>query len=128
MDIKTFGTGIFVKDPVLVNVGKTVKASFTLVYNDTYRKKTGEVISTPHYLDFEAWDTAARHIVENCRKGDKIFVEAKPKQERWEKDGTKRQRIIFRIEKFDIFKYDEADDSYDDSFNEEEEYHANKCF
>lgn len=113
--IRTYGSGTFVKDPILQEVGGTVKTSFTLVYNEKFTKANGERVSVPHYLDFEAWDSAARHIVENCRKGDKIWVEAHPKQERWEKDGQKRQRIVFRIDRFDIFQYEEDEPVYEEN-------------
>lgn len=104
--MQAFGVGTFVKDPELVNVGSTVKTNFVLVYTETFIKTSGEKIKTSHYLEFEAWDSAARHIVKCCKKGDKIAVFASPRQERWEKDGQRRQRIIFRINKFELIEHE----------------------
>lgn len=102
------GTGRFVKAPELVTVGNTVKAVFTLVYNEVYNNKTtGERIAQPHYFDFEAWDSAAKFLSENCQQGDKMAFQAIPRQEKWEKDGQKRQRTIFRVTKFETFTYGE---------------------
>jgi single-stranded DNA-binding protein len=92
----------FVDDPFLTKVGNTYKSSFKLVYN-TKRYSNNELIKEPNYLDFECWDSGAKFIVENCVAGDQIYVESTPKQETWEKDGQKRSKIVFRIDKFKIF-------------------------
>lgn len=104
------GSGTFVKNPEITEVGTTVKTSFSLVYNETYKDKTGEKTNIAHYLDCEAWDSAAKYIVKHCQKGDKIFIKAYPRQEKWESNGQKKQRIVFRITEFDVFRYAEDEE------------------
>ena len=103
------GTARFVKDPELTKVGDTVKSSFSLVHNEYYKNSDGEKVNKAHYFDFEVWDSAAEYICKHCKKGDKIFFEATPKQEKWEKDGQTKQRVLFRINKFDVFIYSEQE-------------------
>lgn len=70
-------------------------------------KETGEYESFPHFFTWEIWDTAARFLYENAKKGDRIVIHsATPRQQRWKStvDGelTNHERIVFRINKFEL--------------------------
>ncbi len=93
------GFGFVATEVKKINLEGTSKVYFKIVWNETRKG-----ISTPHFLDFEAWDSGADYLFENLKKGDEIYVEAIPKQENWEKNGVKKERIYFRINQFRIIK------------------------
>lgn len=93
------GFGFIATDIKKVDLEGTCKVYFKVVWNES-RKGT----TTPHFLDFEAWDSGAKYLFENVKKGDEIYIEAIPKQEKWEKDGVKRERTYFRINQFRTLK------------------------
>lgn len=102
--MKCYGVMRFIHDPdTLISVGDTVKNAFKLSYNYKRYDNDGHCIKEPQILDFECWDSAAKFIAKNCFIGDKIYVEATPKQEVWEKDGQHRSKIVFRIDNFKVF-------------------------
>lgn len=106
---KSFGEGRLVADPVSKDVGETVVVSFTLAFNE-YRKVNGQTVKEPHFFDFKAWDTGGKTIAERCQKGDRLVVEATPRQEKWDDKATgqKRSKVVFRVNEFVIIKKNEA--------------------
>lgn len=103
--MKLVGAGRFVADPELKEASGSVVCEFTLVYNE-YRRVGNEKVRTPHFLQFSAWDSGGSTIAEQCRKGDTLIFSAKPRQKRWEKDGKKLSRVVFRVEEFQVLKRD----------------------
>jgi single-stranded DNA-binding protein len=98
--MKLFGVGCFVQKPELRHVKDTCVCEFSLVFNER-RKSTDERVA--HFLDFVVWDSAAELIVDSCDKGDLLQIEAMPRQDKWvDKEGRKRSRIVFRLEKFNF--------------------------
>ena len=93
------GTGRFVREPELKEVGETCVCEFSLAVNE-FRKVNGERRKFAHFFDFVAWDKAAKVIVEYCGKGDELEFRATPRQDKWEKDGVKRSKIMFRLDDF----------------------------
>lgn len=100
----TSGFGRLAADPVEVQVGDTTKANFTIVWNEFRKSKVvqGEYDKVPHFIDCEVWDTAARFMLDNVKKGDEIYIEGLTRQEKWEKDGEKRQKVIIRVTEFKL--------------------------
>lgn len=98
-----FGEGRLVADPVLKEVGTTVVASFTLACNE-YRRVNNESVKEAHFFDFKVWDTGAQTIAEKAKKGDRIFFQARARQEKWKDKATdqNRSKIVFRLESFTI--------------------------
>jgi single-strand DNA-binding protein len=113
---RIFGEGRLVADPELKDVGSTVVASFTLVCNE-YRRVNDESVKEPHFFDFKAWDTGAKTIAEKAKKGDRVFFEARARQERWEDKttGQKRSKVVFRLENFTIVPKLQSDDKVQDA-------------
>lgn len=93
--MKCYGIFKFVHDPILISVGQTVKSVFQLSFTNKRFDNDNNVIVDKTFLDFECWDSAAEFVVNNCIQGDKIYVEASPKNVG---DG-----IIFRINTFKVF-------------------------
>ena len=80
--MKLMGVGRFVKDPELKEVNETVVCEFALAVNE-FRKIKDERKRITSFLDFQIWDKAAQLIVEHCRKGQEIMIEATPRQDKW---------------------------------------------
>lgn len=107
----TSGFGRLAADPVKVEVGTTVKANFTIVWNEFRKSKVeqGEYDKVPHFIDCEVWDTAAQYMLDNVKKGDEIYIEGLTRQEKWEKDGEKRQKVIIRVTDFKLVSVKKAE-------------------
>jgi single stranded DNA-binding protein len=96
--------GYFTKKPELKTVGAqgTPVINFSLNVARKYKRANGETVKENNYFDFEIWDTGAETIARHCDVGMPIIVHCSAKQEVWEKDGVKRQRTKFRVNKFDF--------------------------
>lgn len=46
--------------------------------------------------------TKSAKIADYLRKGQAVLVEAKAKQERWEKDGHKNSKVVFIVDKVEL--------------------------
>jgi single-strand DNA-binding protein len=102
---KMFGEGRLVKDPQVREVNGTKLAEFTLATNEFRRSKTGgEPIKDTHYFDCVVWDTAAKTIEQYCRKGTRLVVEGRIRQDKWtdKETGNPRSKVVFRVEEFSI--------------------------
>lgn len=97
------GLGNLTKDPELREVGDTCVCEFTLATNETRKSKTGETVKKACFMDFQVWDSAAQTIVKYCKKGDKLYVQATPRLDKWETpEGQKRSKLFFRVDRFEF--------------------------
>ena len=70
---------------------KITGAKFTLVVYHRSKNKEKDEVS---YFDCVSYN-AGEAIKEHLHDGSRAWIEASAKQERWEKDGQKRSRVIF---------------------------------
>lgn len=70
----------------------TAMCKFSLAVNEKY----GDTEYTS-FFDFTIWGKFAEAVASYLTKGTPITVEAKAKQERWEKDGVKRNAVRFTV-------------------------------
>lgn len=79
------------------NSGKQI-THFSLAYNSAF-KKGEDWIKEVSYFDVTAWGNDAASAL---RKGDRVYIEGKLKQDRWEKDGKTNSKVgivAFKVEK-----------------------------
>lgn len=88
--------GEVVEDLIISDDDAVKKLSFTLAVDKFRKNKRGETICDREYLDFEAWDTGAIAIGENCLVGDLISVQCTARQN----DG----HTVFRVNEFRIIE------------------------
>ncbi len=69
---------------------------FAIAHNDR-EKKGDEWVEVAHFFDCLAWGKMAKIFAEQAGKGDPVVVSGTLKQERWEKDGEKHQRIRLHV-------------------------------
>lgn len=103
--LKAIGIGRLTADPVLktINVaGKDVSVvNFSVAVNE-YRGRGNDKTKEAHFFDCEAWDSGAEVIDKWCNKGDQIYIEGKLREQRWEKDGNTRRKVMIRVEQFEL--------------------------
>ena len=116
--------GRMVQDPQLTEVNDTNVIRFTLAINEYRKSKDGEKSKQVNYLYFEAWDSGATTIGRYCKKGDEIAVTCGARQDKWtDKEGNRRSKIKFRVNKFKLFsnrQKDHEDDLVTSSANPED--------
>lgn len=79
-------TGRLTRDPEAKSLGEKTVASFGLAVNGF-----GDKVS---FLDVEAWGRTAEVIEKYAGKGKLVTVQGRLEQQRWEKDGQKRSKVI----------------------------------
>ena len=72
---------------------------FTLEIEEHRKGRDGDKIKSFTYLDFEAWDTAAKAIVKYAKKGLLMAVEAIARNDTESED---QDYVIFRVTSFKI--------------------------
>lgn len=79
----------------------TALARFSCAVNESV-KKGDEWVEYTSYFDFNLWGKRAENLFEHLKKGQRVSIDSKPKQERWEKEGAKRSRIVFNVQKIQL--------------------------
>ena len=76
--------------------GGTAMVKFAIAVNK--RRKVGDDwITEGHFFDFVGWGRRYEALAQYLTKGTQIAVQASLKQERWEQDGQKRQKVGFDL-------------------------------
>jgi single-strand DNA-binding protein len=80
------------KDPEIRHLeGGTSVARFTLATSETYKNKTGELITNTEWHNIVAWRQLADVAEKFIKKGKQIYVEGKITNRQYDdKDGNKR--------------------------------------
>ena len=93
--------GRLTRDPELrYTPSGTAVASFSIANNRSYAV-AGEKKEQVSYFDCIAWSKLGEIITEYCKKGQRIAVEGRLQQRRWEdQDKNKKSKIEMVIENF----------------------------
>lgn len=103
---KWVGTGRITKDVVLrTTTGGTSVADATLATNHKFGE-TDEV----SFVDLVFWGPKAEFASKFLTKGKAILVEGRLQQQRWEKDGEKRSKMVVVIEDVTFLPGNKTDD------------------
>lgn len=74
---------------------------FGIANNDERRKDaSGNWESIASFFDAEFWTKNPSEWLQKIHKGDRVFVEARMKQETWEKDGQKHSKVKLAVINF----------------------------
>lgn len=90
---KTTIIGRLANEPEMKVIGNKQLVKFCVACN------TGRKEDPASFFDCSAWEKTAEMIYKYCKKGSKVFIEAIPRQERWEKDGKKNSKVVFNVQK-----------------------------
>ncbi len=65
-----------------------------LAVNDRKKDDSGNWVDEAHFFDVILWGRSAEVASEYLTKGSPVLIEGRLKQERWEKDGQKRSKVV----------------------------------
>jgi single-strand DNA-binding protein len=84
--------GRLTRNPELkyVSVGSEQKATCTVSVANNSTAKDDNV----SYFDVQLWGVVAENAIKHLKKGSQVAVIGRLDQQRWEKDGQKRSKII----------------------------------
>jgi single-strand DNA-binding protein len=98
--------GNLTRDAELKTIGERSLAAFSVAVNDSY--KDNEYTS---YYDFEMWGRYAEAMGPYLKKGTHVVVDSRPKQQRWEKDGSKRSKVVFMVDSIRLVGGQKSEDN-----------------
>jgi single-strand DNA-binding protein len=81
--------------------GGTAVANAGIAVNERV-KKGEEWVDEVNFFDLTFWGKTAEIASQYLSKGSPLFVECRPKQETWEKDGEKKSKVIFVVERMQM--------------------------
>lgn len=95
-----FLKGRLTRDVELKDVGSTQVAVFSLAVNRSFKKRDGTWAEETAFVNCEAWDSGAKTLQSDFKKGDGLAIEGELKQDSWEKDGKKMSQLKVRVNHF----------------------------
>jgi len=114
---RVINCGNLTRDPELKRVGAngTALCEFSLALNESY-KDGDEWKEETSFVDYKCWGKRGEAIAQYLKKGSKVLVEGKIKQERWTtKDDENRSRLVVVVSDFSFMdsKQEASDDEHD---------------
>jgi len=91
--------GNLVREAVLKTLPGGTKVCVFVIAVNRYYKTEGGYENEVSYFRVEAWGKTAEACAEQGHKGRGVRITGRLRQERWEKDGVKRERVIILAEK-----------------------------
>lgn len=89
--------GNLTKDPETKKVGDSTICEISIATN-RYYKQDNKYEQEVSYFDIKCWNKLAEVCKKYLKKGRGIRVIGRLKQERWEKDGVKKSKVIISAE------------------------------
>jgi single-strand DNA-binding protein len=87
--------GNLTRDPELRKLPSgTSVATFSVACNSSYNKKDGTKVDEVSFYEVNAWARLGEIVCQYLKKGSRVLVSGRLKQNRWEKDGVKHSRIV----------------------------------
>ena len=99
-------------------------SEFSIAINEKLKDKSEKV----HYFDFAAFGKTAEYINQYLYKGNMVFVEASPIQERWEKNDQKFSKVNFIVTRLQNLteKKDSSSSSQEKSSSSYQDFESKK--
>lgn len=91
--------GNLTQDPVLRYTPKSnvPVCEFSVAVNRRY-EKDGQQVEEVSFYDVTAWRDLGENLVASCKKGDRVLVQGRTRQDRWEDAETNKTRSRIRFE------------------------------
>lgn len=105
-----------VRDPEIryIPSGKAI-CTFSGASGQSYTQN-GEKKEIVSYFDFQVWGKLAEIVAEHAKKGMKLAIDGRLKQERWDdQDGKKRSKVEIVIENFQFLDSKKQDSDKSES-------------
>lgn len=90
------------QDPEIKNIdGGNKLAVFSLAVSEVYKNKSGEKVQNTHWFRCQLWGARASVIENYVKKGDRIAIQGKLKQETYtDKSGSKISAVKVAVDDF----------------------------
>lgn len=85
--------GNLTKDPICRDAGESKVCNFSIAINE-YHYSNGNKNQSTFYIDVESWNRQAENCSRFLKKGQKVAIEGKLKNNSWEKNGQKFNKFI----------------------------------
>lgn len=86
----------------LNNDKRTAVCTFSIANNRSRKADNGEWIDAVSYFDCELWGKYGEAMASKLVKGEKVTIEGRLDQDRWEKNGQYSSRIKITVEKLHV--------------------------
>lgn len=77
-------------------------ASGSIAVNKKWKDKDGEAQEYTSFFDFKMWGKSGAVFAEHHSKGDLVLLFGEMRQERWEKDGNNRSKVLIDAKGFEF--------------------------
>lgn len=94
--------GRLTRDPELKHAGELPILKFSLAVNRSV-KKDGQWTDEASFFDCEMIGKRAESVSRYMEKGKQVGIVGELKQDRWEKDGQKRSRVVILARDIQLF-------------------------
>ena len=97
-------SGNLTRDPGvrwLTEDGSSAIVNFGLAVNRRRKDKEGEYIEEVSFLDVETFGAFAVLVAKKMRKADAATIQGRLEQQRWEKDGESKSKVVVVAEQID---------------------------
>lgn len=82
------------RDAELKYVGETALVQFSIAVNTSRKNASGQYEDEANWIDVKVWGKGAEAVHKYLEKGKQVCVSGSLRQERWEKDGQQRSKIV----------------------------------
>lgn len=97
--------------------GKSV-GSMSIAVNDGYKDKNGQWVNESSFFNVTVWGKSADYVKEYIKKGERVSVVGKLKQETWTTQaGDKGSRVVIVANNVSKLDYQKKGDSQNNSVN-----------
>jgi len=67
-----------------------------------YKSSQGEQREETSFIDLVVWGKAANILASYTRKGSRLMVQGRLKQDTWEKDGKRQSKLLVNVDNFQL--------------------------
>jgi len=104
--------GRITKSPELKYTSTGTPVCNISIANNRTWNQGGEKKESVSYFNCIAWNKLGETIIKYCRKGDRIGIEGRLQQRRWEaQDGSDRQAVEVVVENIQFLQHKKQDDA-----------------
>lgn len=82
------------RDAELKYVGETALVQFSIAVNTSRKNASGQYEDKANWIDVKFWGKGAEAVHKYLTKGKQVGVSGSLRQEKWEKDGQQRSKIV----------------------------------
>lgn len=108
-------SGNLTREPETVDTNSDYSCiKFSIANNDERKKdESGNYQEVVNFFDCEFWTRNPQYWLNKLFKGTGVVLGYKSKQNRWEKDGQKRSKVVFVVQRFPLILEKKSDNQTD---------------